>query len=704
MNYPLISEYIEAIRCPEENFEELTNLCPVLDEEGNPIMSSGNFAVVFKMKDKSTAKLYAVKCFLKDQEGREESYRLIEEELGFVSSPYLTSIRYLEEELFVDSSSVEEEVFPVLLMDWVDGVTLDKYICTHIVYAYDLAMLAYRFSILATWLLSQPFAHGDLKCDNILVKEDGTLTLVDYDGMFVPAMSGKHARELGSPNFRHPSRTEKDFNNHIDDFPLISILLSLKAISLHPNLWKEYGGSERLLFSEEDYRDISKCRLIQEFFPSKDLELNVLVSFFILSLGKVVSPGFNYGWTNLNYPQSMSTMSTKNDLRNAVVDEFQGKYSADGMRLLCIPRGVDRYSIKKGTKVICDNFIDANRISHLTIPSSVNYIGRKAFEIAPGGELNLTNESDNFIIENGLFLSRDKTRLISCLSRQHVIVNIPKETRFIDEYAFFSRYTWAYDNPPYFIRIQNEIYTRFKNHYARLIVPNANLQRKLVKRGFDKDEIIVGDVFVDIYGVVYSYDKTKLLCFPKEFKLSSYWVNEECLEIVSDAFNYLPDPDDEVVYIIGNKLKNLYLPSSLGKIGDNALYGCNSLEKIIVPQGTITKFTKLLPMFEAKLEEFEGWDSKHLAHIIYGSPSMHGWKKRTERSLIKEETCRVIQTEVVESTYGKNVRFYLNDGNISEIPLLDPNAMSIGEVVDMSKAKLIALCKDGEADIFRVKV
>ena len=51
MNYPLISEYVQSIRFSEENFDKLSNLRPILDEDGNPVMSSGNFAVVFKMKD-----------------------------------------------------------------------------------------------------------------------------------------------------------------------------------------------------------------------------------------------------------------------------------------------------------------------------------------------------------------------------------------------------------------------------------------------------------------------------------------------------------------------------------------------------------------------------------------------------------------------------------------------------------------------------
>lgn len=88
MNYPLISEYVQSIKFSEENFDKLSNLCPVLDEDGNPVMSSGNFAIVFKMQDKQTGELHAVKCFLREQEGREESYKLIASELEYVSSTF----------------------------------------------------------------------------------------------------------------------------------------------------------------------------------------------------------------------------------------------------------------------------------------------------------------------------------------------------------------------------------------------------------------------------------------------------------------------------------------------------------------------------------------------------------------------------------------------------------------------------------------
>lgn len=67
MNYPLISEYVEAIKAAEDNFEELANLRPVLGDDGQPVMTSGNFAVVFKMEDIETGKFYALKCVTKEK-------------------------------------------------------------------------------------------------------------------------------------------------------------------------------------------------------------------------------------------------------------------------------------------------------------------------------------------------------------------------------------------------------------------------------------------------------------------------------------------------------------------------------------------------------------------------------------------------------------------------------------------------------------
>ena len=257
MNYPSISDYIEALRDAEDSLSELKDLRLVYDDQGHPIMSSGNFAVVFKMQA-PTGEYHALKCFLRDQEERSERYRLIAEELQYAQSTYLVKFRYLESELFVDVPNTEGEEYPVLLMDWVDGIPLDQYLKTIINKSYEKDLLykkdllAYRFSLLARWLVTQPFAHGDLKPDNICVRRDGSLVLLDYDGMYVPALSGRKPLEQGSPHYRHPLRSTLPFDEHIDDYSLSLILLSLRAIALDETLYVRYSSSEYLLLSEQD--------------------------------------------------------------------------------------------------------------------------------------------------------------------------------------------------------------------------------------------------------------------------------------------------------------------------------------------------------------------------------------------------------------------------------------------------------------------
>lgn len=289
LTYPTVGQYTETIKesakASDEYFDKLKHLRPVLDGNGEPIMSSGNFAVVFKMKDEY-GKQYAVRCFHRAQQGRERNYKLICEELAKVSSPYLSPIRYYDKELFVDSYE-----YPVLLMDWVEGLTLDKYIRRIIDDKKALNQLVTNFKNLAIWLLNQPFAHGDLKPDNILVKNDGSLVLVDYDGIFVPAMQGQKAREIGSPDFRNPSRTEDDFNKDIDNFPIVSILLSLELLIENKDYLSQYGAEDRLLFSEEDYINIDESEVYQTASKSYRHDINDLVKLLKDELsGKIHCP------------------------------------------------------------------------------------------------------------------------------------------------------------------------------------------------------------------------------------------------------------------------------------------------------------------------------------------------------------------------------------------------------------------------------
>lgn len=384
MQYPLISEYLAAILEAHDNLDKLSHLVPVLDKYGEPYRSSGAFAVVFKMKDEQTGKCYALKCFTEEQEGRAEAYRQIAEELEFVDSPYITSVKYLEKEMFVDSNCENEE-FPVLLMDWIEGETMETYVAANYTDNHAMAMLCYRFCKMAAWLRSQSFAHGDIKPDNIMVRPNGTLTLVDYDGMFVPAMKGQKSPTIGTKDFSHPLRTIDDFDETIDDFALASIALSLKAISLDPSLLQNYGASDRLLFSAADYLDLSKSKTFTALQGLlADEETRTLMSMFLLASAKKNLSMCSFRLFGVQKPKDeevWSTEVTKEDLENAVEDEFGVKYSKDWKRLLKAPAGLKgEYSIREGVKVIGNSaFEKCYSLTSINISNSVTNIGDKAF-------------------------------------------------------------------------------------------------------------------------------------------------------------------------------------------------------------------------------------------------------------------------------------------------------------------------------------
>ena len=466
MQYPLISEYVKAIQDAGDNLEELAHLTPVLDDHGEPYRSSGAFAVVFKMQDKSSGKYYALKCFTEEQQGRAEAYRQIADELDLLDSPYITSVKYMEKELFVDSQCEEDE-FPVLLMDWVDGETMEAYIAANYRNQSAMLMLSYRFGKMAAWLRTQSFSHGDIKPDNIIVRPDSSLTLVDYDGMFVPSMKDSQSPTIGTRDFNHPLRTVDDFDETIDDFSLASIALSLKAISMKPTLLDTYGASDRLLFSENDYRNPSNSKVIsalQELLCDKDF--CTLYSLFMLALARKELSACSFRLfigekPNITFvmDEDLSTKPTEEELKEAFIDEWGVKYSKDGRKLLKVPKELSgAYSIKEGTRIICDKaFSFCGSLSKIIIPSSVTSIGDRAFNNCsslkyisiPKSVICLNGNpfadwdgkleclSPNFIYEDDVLFNKDKSKIISFRNQNVESYVIPSSVTSIGDSAFW---------------------------------------------------------------------------------------------------------------------------------------------------------------------------------------------------------------------------------------------------------------------------
>jgi hypothetical protein len=279
MSWPLSQDYNEAIQNPRTSFRdaELRSADPVLNALGIPIPRAGNFADVYEFRSTNGGR-WAVKCFTREVAGLRERYAAISQHLRGANLPFIVDFTFLEQGL-----RVRGQWYPVLKMQWVEGLTLNEFVRQ---YADKPAMLEALLQIwvrMATRLRGAGVAHADLQHGNVLLVPGSTsnslaVKLVDYDGMFVPALTGGDSGEVGHPCYQHPQRmTERIYSLEVDRFPLLLVATALHAVKVGGRaLWEKYDSGDNLLFREADLRAPVKSALFYELIKFADTRASFL--------------------------------------------------------------------------------------------------------------------------------------------------------------------------------------------------------------------------------------------------------------------------------------------------------------------------------------------------------------------------------------------------------------------------------------------
>jgi pimeloyl-ACP methyl ester carboxylesterase len=286
MIWPNATDYNAAVQNPQLCFrdDDLRRGQTVGDLFGLPRPHSGNFADVYQIQG-ADGQSWAVKCFTRPVPGLRTRYHAISEHLRQAQRAFMVEFHFLDEGI-----CIRGQWHPLVKMRWVEGFRLNEFIREHLNKPALLDRLAQLWVRLTHELRDADMAHGDLQHGNVLLVPGSkgsslALKLVDYDGMYVPALADRPSGEVGHPHYQHPQRLrEGGYGRDMDRFSHLLIYTALCCLRRGgEELWQRYDNQENLLFREEDFRQPSQSRLLHELWAMPDREIRHLVGHLLLA-------------------------------------------------------------------------------------------------------------------------------------------------------------------------------------------------------------------------------------------------------------------------------------------------------------------------------------------------------------------------------------------------------------------------------------
>jgi len=200
-------------------------------------------------------------------------------------------------------------------------------------------------------------------------------------------------------------------------------------------------------------------------------------------------------------------------------------------------------NIKEGTRIIADYAVYmSNSITDVTIPASVEHIGKNAFAMCGNiNSISIDPANKNFVCEDGIVYNKNKTELVCCLnSKSAVKLTIPSTVTKIKEYAFYGCKDIYEISIPSSVKEIGEYAFAYCENLTSVKLPAAITQ---VSEG----------------------------CFDHCSDLSSVVLSADTVSIGDYAFRWC------------SGFSSFNIPSKVSKIGNSTFYECRGMKNIIMP-------------------------------------------------------------------------------------------------------------------------
>ena len=279
--FPPRARYVEAMQNPKHYLRDpWLRAARVSTKDGKVVSFHGAMASTFRVS--KAGHTIALRVFhpptdavdRMDLDVLDERYKLLTGYLGKLKLAGKLPPEVLDIDYVPAAMEIDDVELPAIKLPWVEGVTLDEYVDLKVRKPAALRGQAANLRSMVGDMRASKLALGDLRHSNILIEPSGMPRLVDYDGMYAPAIAHLGSSEIGDSNYQHPShffpRRPRVFSDKIDRFSSIVIYLSMHAVAADPSLWDEFHDDNRLIFSHRDFKAPAESQVFQRVLQSKD--------------------------------------------------------------------------------------------------------------------------------------------------------------------------------------------------------------------------------------------------------------------------------------------------------------------------------------------------------------------------------------------------------------------------------------------------